>query len=98
METITIEKARPTRNEVYKREFGKRFLEALEARGLSRSEAARIVGVNPGRMVEYASGARLVPLDTLDEIVAKLDLNPRILFPQWFARARGRRLSRVVSN
>lgn len=65
--------------------WGRRFAEALNDRGISKSDAARMLGITPPRIAEYVSGRRVPPADTLDEIVTKLDLDPAILFPHWFA-------------
>ena len=75
--------------------FGDRFTRALGAKGLTKSEAARRMGHPlPNRMVEYATGYRLPPLDTLSEIIEGLDLDPAILFPDWLTQARRHRARR----
>lgn len=91
-----------------RREFaeqhGRRFLQALDDRELTQADAARILEIHPSRVNEYVRGLRLMPVDTLVETVAKLDLDPAILFPEWFkahrrlVTARKRKIERRVAS
>lgn len=76
--------------------FGKRFAAALADREMPQYLAARLSGRPNARISEYASGVRMPPLDTVDELITTLDLDPRILFPEWFAI--GRHLDSVESR
>lgn len=79
--------------------FGVRFSDALKAAGLSRSEAARRLGHSTqARIAEYATGTRLPPLDTLTELVERLELDPAVLFPVWFSQAKRRDTGRVADG
>jgi transcriptional regulator with XRE-family HTH domain len=76
------------RDWVWAEAWGRRFSDALADRGLAKVDAARILGIQPQRIGEYVKGRRVPPADTLDEIVSKLDLDPAILFPHWFAQSK----------
>lgn len=65
-------------------QFGARFKHAREAVGWTQAEAARRVGVPQPRIAEYESGARLPTLMRLMELIETLELDPEILFPEFF--------------
>lgn len=93
IEMVTKAKLRPVATErrrdwAWAEAFGRRFSDALADRGISKADAARMLGIAPPRINEYVNGTRGIPADTLDEIVSKLDLDPAILFPHWFAQSR----------
>ena len=87
------------RRKAFVKQFGERFSRALKAAGLTRAEAARRMGhTTPSRITEYATGYRLPPLDTLAEIVERLDLDPAIIFPVWLSQAKRHHAGRVAEG
>jgi transcriptional regulator with XRE-family HTH domain len=87
------------RRKEFVKQFGERFSRALKAAGLTRAEAARRMGhPSQNRIVEYAIGYRLPPLDTLAELIERLDLDPAIIFPVWLSQAKRHRKSRVAKG
>jgi transcriptional regulator with XRE-family HTH domain len=65
-------------------EFGRRFRAAREARGLTQTDVAAAIGVPQPRIAEYESGARVPPTLRLVEIIERVALDPKILFPEFF--------------
>jgi transcriptional regulator with XRE-family HTH domain len=65
-------------------EFGARFKAARQAAGLTQAAAAAGLGISQPRWAEYEAGVKLPPLLRLLEIIAALDLDPRLLFPEFF--------------
>ncbi len=70
----------------YNRAMGARLQKALEARGHNQSTAADVMGWNASRICDYVRGHRSIRLDVLDDMIRTLDLDPRILFPDWTKR------------
>src|SRR5688572_24273080 len=62
-------------------EFAARLRLAIEARGLSLSEAARLLNTTHSRISEYVNGHRVPPVPRLLEIVHVLGLDIRLIFP-----------------
>lgn len=66
-------------------EFAARFKAAREATGYTQAEVAAAVGVAQSRIAEYETGVVVPPTLRLVELIELLDLDPTILFPEWFA-------------
>jgi len=74
----------PESDPMTRAEFGRRFKAAREARGLSQAQAAARVGVPQPRIAEYESGFRVPPVPRLLELIEVLELDPAVLFPEFF--------------
>jgi transcriptional regulator with XRE-family HTH domain len=69
-----------------RQQFGARFQEARKQAGWTQQTASDAVGLLRERLAEYESGKRIPPLLKLMEIIAVLELDPRLIFPEWFAK------------
>jgi hypothetical protein len=65
--------------------FGQRLAKALDEVPITQAEAARRMDVSPARFSEYVRGVVLPPVSTIDRLISLLNLDPEILFPEWFA-------------
>ncbi len=66
-------------------DMARRIREAREQRGITQTEAAQRLGVPPSRIWEWETGARTPLAITIVEIIEKLELDPRIIFPEFWA-------------
>jgi transcriptional regulator with XRE-family HTH domain len=62
-------------------EFGKRIREAIEEAGYTVTEAANVLGTPHSRISEYCSGVVTPPVKRIYEIVERLGLDIRTIFP-----------------
>jgi transcriptional regulator with XRE-family HTH domain len=64
--------------------FGARLKEARNATGRTQAQTAALVGIPQPRWAEYEAGVVLPPLLRLLHFIAILELDPAILFPEFF--------------
>jgi transcriptional regulator with XRE-family HTH domain len=67
---------------------GSRLRDARLERGLTQAQVGQLVGMRQSRVSAYESGTYLMSLDVLTDYIAKCDLHPGTVFPEWYARAR----------
>lgn len=68
--------------------FGKRLAQALVAKRMNQLDAALRSGISQPQISGYVCGRSLPNLDTVDGLITTLDLDPRILFPEWVRKAK----------
>jgi len=69
-------------------EFGKRLAAARRKAGLTQQAAAKMLGTPQPRLSEYERGHVMPPMPRIMEMIERLNLDPRIVFPEFFQRKR----------
>ncbi len=65
-------------------QFGLRFRDARKAVGLTQKAAAKILDIPQPRISEYERGRVMPPMPRIMELIERLGLEPRIIFPEFF--------------
>jgi transcriptional regulator with XRE-family HTH domain len=63
-------------------ECGRRLQEARKARGLTQADAAELLGIARNSYAQYENGSRVPTWTRLDEMIFKLGLDPKIVWPE----------------